>query len=302
MRRKTLSKVDIEKRKQNHNNLLNPLTIYIATDSHVLDTVDGNPDAEGATNGFTRYFYTAGQKMQNFVDDVNNDQPDLVLFLGDMVENAYTNSLDLFVSKWNQITPTVQKEITIGNHDMAGGQSIVNTDMADMLGYGDHSIIAGSKYNYTFVLSNDRHSVKFIAMDTNMDIDGIHKPITPQIITNDTMDFVKDEMLNSEQTHIILYAHGGAPDIDRHFDPDSRERLKVMFEEVKTQRPELNLIYIAGHKHPTKVESYPNFSQYAETYIIPSIVNYEIGKYVVAKFDSNAGIVFEEKEVIYPYP
>ena len=107
------------------------------------------------------------------------------------------------MGKWNEIT--VPKELTVGNHDMDGGKAAVaNTELADLLGYGDRPIIAGSKFNQSFYLENAYNKVKIISFDTNIDENG-HLPITIQPCKKPIRDWIKSEILNSETNNVLLF-------------------------------------------------------------------------------------------------
>lgn len=278
----------------------NPLIIFCATDSHVYAEVDGDAEHEDAILG-TRYFYTSGQKLQNFVDDVNQSRPDLTVFLGDIVENwSLTGSPELFMSKWDQIVS--KKELTIGNHDMAGGGgAIANTDMADLLGYGSASIVAGSKYNQSFYLDNGYNKIKVIMMDTNINADGNHVASTPQLLKQPVRDWVESEITNSTENNIIIFSHGNPYDNSAHFNADDAAAFKNMLDGLITSNPDLNIYCISGHNHGTTVKQIANLTN-IKAFIIPTVVDYIPGKYAIVYFSEQDGISFEVKDLRYPYP
>lgn len=279
----------------------NPLTLIWGSDSHVKASVDGDPGAEGS-QGATRKYYTAGQKLQNFVDDVNRINPDLVFFGGDMVNGTEIESKELFMSKWSQLDPIIRKELTIGNHDLPYLRTNDISDIEDTFGYGERSKIAGSKFNQSFVLSNQTNSVKVIIVDTNIDEDGTHYNMTEQKLKKPVRDWVESELLNSEQNHVILLSHAGVEDDYIHFNRDDAQAFKTMVENTLQQKPELKIYNIYGHRHQQSVYHDDRLGNMIESYSCPAIVDNEIGKYVEFTFSEENGLYYTEHEVIYPYP
>lgn len=280
----------------------NPIYIYWATDAHVYAEVDGNPEHENAKLG-DRYFYTVGQKLQNFVDDINTYKPDLVFFTGDMVEAwGLTGSPELFLIKWNQIE--VRKELIIGNHDMAiGGADIANTTMADMLGYGNNPIIAGSKYNYSFYLDNGFNKVKIISFDTNLDENGNHAAIAKQTVTQPVIDWIESELLNSQTNSVIMFSHANpGDDTEWHFQESGQLAFKQMIDNVAAQRPNLKMYCLAGHNHRQGINEYTRLGPNIRCFSISPIVDFEIGKYAIVSISQKYGLSIREVSLHYPYP
>lgn len=280
----------------------NPIVIYWATDSHTYALVDGNPAHENAIS-YNRYYYTSSQKLQNFVDDVNVSGADLAFFSGDMVEWWDGTSPQLFMSKWEQIS--IKKGLTLGNHDLGGGGAVnvANTDMADMYGYGDNPIIAGSKYNYSFYLDNGHNRVKVISFDTNLDDNGEHIITTVQTVKQPVLDWLQSEILNSDTDSVILFSHASPADWDIHFNPTDRENFKTMINNVVAQRPAVNIVSLAGHNHVQGIQEWDNLGLSNIRFITtPPVVDFVTGKYTIVTFSSITGVDFTEKDLRYPYP
>lgn len=276
-----------------------PLIIYWASDSHVKHEVDGDESAEGAV-AIGRYYYTAGQKLQNFVDDVNINRPDLVYVSGDMLEVWHPNSADIFMDKWTQIDPSIKKELTLGNHDLAGAPELANTTIADKFGYGNRPVVAGSKFNQSFYISNIDKSVKIISVDTNINDNGNHTVITAQLLKEPIRNWIKAELLNSTSEKVIICSHGGMADNSAHFNADDQLAFKLMIDEVAGQRPELEMYSIFGHNHRTTISEYATLGENIKCYSMPPAVNGLIGKYAVVII-ANDGLSFEIKDLTYPY-
>jgi hypothetical protein len=277
-----------------------PLKIFWATDAHVYASVDGNPNAPSAIGG-TRYFYTASQKLQYFVDDVNAVIPDLVYFSGDMIEEwKHIGSADLFMQKWNQISPNIRKELTIGNHDLAGFPQLANTEMADVFGYGGKPIIAGSKFNQSFYLDNGKNKVKVISFDSNIDEFGNHVVVTIQLMKQPIRDWIESEILNSTADIILICSHGGVADNSAHFSPSDQAAFKTMINNVVGIRPELKLYTFFGHNHILGVSEHKTLGKNIKAYSLPPVVDNSIGKYTVLSV-SKDGVEFEIKDLAYPY-
>lgn len=288
----------VKKRKQASDK---PLKIMFATDSHVKAPVDGNSEAIGAIGG-TRFFYTAGQKLQKFVDDVNDKKPDLVFCGGDMIEELNEGSEELFMTKWNQINSSIRKELTVGNHDLAWSPELTNTYIADAFGYGDRPIIAGSKFNQSFILSNGDNALKIISIDTNINENGEHKVVTAQMLKQPIRDWIESELLNSTEENIILFSHAGMEDDLYHFNADDAQDFKAMIDDIVLKRPELKVYSIYGHRHQTNVRSDNRLGESVKSYSIPAVVDTKIGKYVEITFYEKDGLTLREHELVYPYP
>lgn len=275
-----------------------PIVIVFGTDSHIKAPVDGKPDAEGAVGG-TRFYYTAGQKMQKFVDDVNQIKPDLVFFGGDMIEELGEGSEQLFMEKWNQIDPNIRKELTIGNHDLAWQPELANTYIADVFGYGERQIIAGSKFNQSFTLSNGDNSVKIISVDTNINENGEHEVVTAQYLKEPVRNWVKSELMTSEQENVIILSHGGMEDDKFHFNEADAIAFKEMIDDVLSERPTLKIYSFFGHNHNPNMGIRHRYDNPIISYSIPPIVDFDIGKYVVITFSEKDGISLELRELPY---
>lgn len=279
----------------------NPLKIFFAADAHIRADVDGNPNATGAIGG-TRYFYTAGQKMQNFVDDVNKSYPDLVYFGGDMIEEwENVGSADLFMQKWNQINSGIRKELTVGNHDLAWSPSLANTDMATKYGYGSRPIVAGSKYNQSFVLTNGKNTLRIIAVDTNIDENGNHQVVTAQTLKQPIRDWLESELLNSPEKNIVIFSHAGMEDDLYHFNETDAQAFKTMVDRVISQRPELKIYNIYGHRHQPDIVSDDRLGSSVKSYSIPAVVENEVGNYVEILFSEQDGLSLIKHNLVYPY-
>lgn len=278
----------------------NALRIYWGTDAHVVAEVDGKPNAEGAKAG-NRYYYTASQKLQNFINDINAAKPDLVYFGGDSVDEWESESVNLFLSKWNQIDPMIRKELTIGNHDLAWTPTLANSEIAQSLGYGNKPIIAGSKFNQSFTLSNGYNSVKIISVDTNMNETGTHQVITAQTVKETVRNWVKSELLNSGVNDVLIFSHGGMEDDMYHFNETDGLAFKEMITNVLAQRPLLKIYSIFGHNHNPVMTEYKRYDNPITSYSVPPIVDFETGKYAEISFSSKDGLKLVLKELKYPY-
>ena len=279
----------------------NAITIYLLSDIHILNSVDGNPSDPNSSIG-NRLFYTASQKLQNYVDIVNTESPDLAFCLGDMLEYwGDEGTPELFQSKWDQInTP---KGLVIGNHDLAfGGLAVVNTDMAEIFGYGDKSLIAGSKYNYSFYINKGDNSIKVITVDTNIDNDGLHFVGTVQKINLELRSWIEQEIINSTTNNIMIFSHASPFDNEYHFDIIDGTNFKNMITSITTQNPSKKIYMFSGHNHSSSLEEYNTDINGVKAYKIPPVVDFEVGQYVKVIFSEINGIKLIGSTLRYPYP
>ena len=64
------------------------------------------------------YFYTARKKLEQYVEHVNQQHPDVIINLGDIIDGInYRSSFDLFRQYWDMIDTNIKKSITEANHD-----------------------------------------------------------------------------------------------------------------------------------------------------------------------------------------
>lgn len=270
------------------------LRIFVASDLHLIASVDGDRNAPGAISG-NRYFYTAGAKMADFVTQVNAEEPDLVLFLGDLVDSYDQDSLDLFNAHWNSIKPAIQKELTIGNHDLAGG---TYNNLVDALGYSQRDEIAGSRFNQTFTITNGRSSAKVVMVDSNIGAGGSHTPMVQGEIQQAARDWIEVELSGAGESVALICSHHGPADKPDHFNAANAELFAGVARRVVAANPKIRLFSIYGHNHRAGSTS-PVLDRSIVSRSVPPVVDYYEGKYMVVYVYPNGSVEFELRRLKY---
>lgn len=96
----------------------NPIKVVQFSDTHVGD------------------FFTTDE-LQKVVDKINAQQPDLVLFTGDLIDNAsqYEGSIDEIATILSKISAKSGKYAVFGNHDYGGGAERFYEDLMESAGF-----------------------------------------------------------------------------------------------------------------------------------------------------------------------
>ena len=273
------------------------LTIYWATDAHMIAEVDNKPSAPGSFLA-NRLFYTASKKMEKFVARINADRPDLVLFTGDAVNRFDPASFQLFLRSWERIDPAIRKEAVIGNHDLADAPESAHHDLANMFGYGDRPAIAGSKFNQSFGLSGSQGAARILIVDTNMDEHGNHILTIPGLLKPEGLRFIEQELLQCPEQLCLLVSHHGMADNASHFDPADGLAFKEMIDSVKRRRPELVIVNLFGHNHRSGIREYTALGPNVKGYSIPPVVDNMIGYFAKVSI-TGIELHFELNELPY---
>src|SRR5690625_1947070 len=207
--------------RRNRNKANDGMSVYIITDSHLNDDASDDPSYPNLS-GPPMYFYTARQRIEEFVGTVNLDNPDLVLHLGDVVDGSAPNSsYDTFMGYWNTINSP--SYIAPGNHDAVSSRGLNAEDLsihdflAWKLKYEGRPIIGHSKFNESFSIVKNNVSVKFINLDTNIDpIDGSYTSPTQVKLPDETIEWLEGEIANSVENDIVMFSHKGGSFFDEH--------------------------------------------------------------------------------------
>lgn len=96
----------------------NPITVVQFSDTHVGD------------------FFTT-EDLKKVVDKINEQQADLVLFTGDLMDNAaeYDGSIDEIATILSKIKATNGKYVVFGNRDYGGGAERFYEDLMESAGF-----------------------------------------------------------------------------------------------------------------------------------------------------------------------
>lgn len=131
--------------------------------------------------------------MPEFVERVNADKPDLVIHTGDLIE-ADPAAFPLFMNYWNQIDPTIPKALTIGNHDL---DKMSMQQIADETGYGTEALIAGSRFNQTFVVNG----IRIIMYDST------NNALYAGKCDQEGQDWISGILTTCEESQAIIFTH-----------------------------------------------------------------------------------------------
>lgn len=271
--------------------LVGAVRIYWVTDLHFKASVDGDPDAEGAIGSGVRHYYSVSQKLDQFVADVNADQPDLAICTGDIIDDA--DDFDMFTERWDRITVT--KELTIGNHDLV----IPYNTVVQRLGYEDRPDVAGSKFQRSFTITNGRFGVRVIVLDSNIDSSGNHASIfnTAGLVYPDAYDWITSELQEADERVVLMFMHHGPH--DGHW----RDMARIALDQAiqAGRRPGQTVYCLFGHHHiDTSVKSLSGMS--VPGVRSPCLVDYNPGRYVVLYVLPDGRLAWRTNEVKFGLP
>lgn len=244
-------------------------SITFLSDSHINSSA---VDDEAYPNASSppMYFYTAREKLQQFINQSNIMLPDVAIHLGDIIDgpNADT-SFEMGMQYWNMLDSNISKHISPGNHDAPGwGMETV----AQTLGYGSREIVAGSKFNESFALSSKGIYIRFIGYDSNLALDGSYQGASKTYMSDTLMAWIESELLNSPEDLIFIYTHRASAS---YIQEPGWTNFKNMLESVVRQRPELNINIVYGHSHVPSIIKYTylNVGKVVPMYNISALVD-----------------------------
>lgn len=243
MRRRIVTRPMLDKRLATE-----ALRIYWTSDIHVRGDIDNNPAGTGAIDG-PRLYYAASQKIDGFVAAVNADLPDLAVCTGDIIDRDNLNGdYAIFTSRWNTIDGDVQKEVVPGNHDMVVGYDTI----LPILGYDAKDVVAGSRFNQAFSISNAYLSARVLMVDTNMADDGTHGVLMAGKLPPDVQTWITGELAACTDDVLLIFSHHGPHDYGKDptmFDATDAAEIKAIVEAAVTANPALKVWWFFGHDH-----------------------------------------------------
>ena len=283
----------------------NLFKISIISDMHVIKEADRD---ESFPSIGRRIFYTPMTKIRQFVESVNNDtvKPDLILNLGDVINGDtgldYDGAFDMFMGEWNKIDSSIPKAITVGNHDYTStipsevnGQSR-HDYIAEKLGYGSNPYIDLCKTQESFSVSGKSLDVRVINFDTNR-IENGGFTSAGEFVREETMNWIESELLNCEETTIIIMTHKYRP----YMDEVQVLKFEQMIADVQEVREDLEIFLFTGHSHVlTIVENYPVLGDF-RIFNVPAIVD-NLKSYSADFYLQSKGHLDHNKRVIWTYP
>jgi len=224
----------------------NTLKFAVITDPHYLYDPEDDPEHEDATQG-SRLFWKSGGKLDHFVERINSMSDDLkcVIGLGDMIDSYNSeNDTSGFFDRWDNIQ--IPKEMTIGNHDVAGIDDI--SDLESGFGYESRDKNAGSRFNQSLSIDNDFISAKIILVDTTINHEGEHNARIYGYMSESVRGWVESEIDNSNADIFFVGLHHGPHDYtlngSDYFDEDDAKAYESM-----VQNRDERIITLHGHNH-----------------------------------------------------
>ena len=150
----------------------NPITVVQFSDTHVGD------------------FFTT-EDLKKVVDKINEQQADLVLFTGDLMDNAaeYDGSIDEIATILSKIKATNGKYAVFGNRDYGGGAERFYEDLMESAGFE--------------VLVNSSRTLE--VKGTTISLFGADDALIGYYNSNKTMQGISNDHLNL----LLIHSHGG---------------------------------------------------------------------------------------------
>ena len=284
-------------------NLEGAIKIMWITDTHIDAGVDGDAEAEGACSEFSesgvgpRCYYTGRGKLAYFVDQVNEEKPDMAIHTGDAIDGAHSDDdFQLFIDEWDRIDSSITKDFCRGNHDK-------NPNLISMLGYDNRDVNAGSVFNQSYSLGNEYFDIKIITINTHLQEDEEAGYIgrTQGRTYPYLVEWVKSEIEQASEDTILIFSHAGAHQPDAYFwDKHSFDFRDMVYETGK----KVHMLF--GHRHSgiTDYNRYKTMkgldSSQLVGHTIPTAVNQgEKSNYGVIYVTQNGDVVVELKDLLY---
>lgn len=266
--------------------------IFLVNDMHFREGTDGNPLAEGATNGLDRYYYASPNLLRNFVEIVNNEKPDFVMALGDMCD--IPSDWNLFNKIWNSIDDLIPRGVTIGNHDL-DVQSF--DDILTILRYDGKKENAGSKFNQTYVINKKGFAIRIIVIDAtfnNSDLHGSHYDAVR--VHSDAVSWMGNILNTCKEDYVFICSHVGVH--ESHFNPDQRTQIKNLVDGILLNKPNLKVTWLFGHHHVLELTPYTNLGDRHLGYLLPALILNESGRFTELTISPN-GYTLNKRDLVY---
>jgi len=267
------------------------LKIMIVTDIHLKADVEDDPEAEGAINeSLHRYYYSAPNLMDQFIADVNSENPDVVICLGDMCD------LPEYFTRWNglwdSINPGIKKYIVPGNHDL---DELSFTELTEVLGYDADPVVAGSPFNKVIQLNDN---VLLILCDVTFNYLDVHvNAYTSMSMHSTAPAWIESTLANYNQNTVIIAAHC-APAV-AEFNQTQAAILFDIIDDATAARPDLNVTWICGHDHMEALRVDTTTHANSVTLTMPAMILYENGRY--ATMLANETISYTQQFLDYEF-
>jgi len=267
-------------------------SLMIVTDIHLKNGVEDDPEAPGAINeSLNRYFYSAFEELEKYVTDVNTNQPDLALCLGDMCDSP--NDFTRWNQIWGAINSGIKKEIVPGNHDL---DDLTFAQLLTTIGYDSRPIVAGSQFNQTFALGSN---TRMILLDSTFDSGDTHSnSYTDRHIHSTAPAWIQTTLENTTENNVIIGMHVGPHLVE--FNQTQAADIYSRIDTVKATRPDLNVTFICGHEHREVIEENTTAHANSLGLTMGALIYYENGRYNTLTIDQVSETI-DYDTIIYDY-
>lgn len=285
----------------------NALRIAWMTDSHAWSVVDNQPEHPNATLG-SRYFFTVGDKIEQFVSQVNADAPHFVMHTGDMVESG--REFEFFLTKWGALSPGLPQAVVPGNHDFAfsppGGTTRHDTIAGDM-GYAGNPLVAGSKFNKAYDLAGNGVTARLLMLDTNISqTTGLHVAGNVGFMSDAMLTWIAGQLAASPANLILLASHHGPhmwTGTPGYFDPTDAIALRDIVDAEVAARPARKIMYLFGHHHiQSAVMRWSTLGTNLPGLLAPATVELNPASYINLLINAKGEVGWEMRSTQYPNP
>ena len=267
------------------------IRIMVVTDVHMRAGVEDLPEAEGAINvSLSRYYYASPNLMEQFVAEVNLQNPDVVICLGDMCD------LPEYYVRWNEIwgsiNPGIKKYIVPGNHDL---EDLTFSQLLTTLGMENDPVVAGSQFNKVIELNDN---ALLILCDVTFDLSDNHVNIYQNMRMHSTAPaWIETTLANYTQNNVIIALHT-APQTDSYLIAQ-RDQLYAIIDAAKVVNPALNVTWICGHEHLEALQIDGTSHANSTAIIMPAMILWENGRYV--SMTVNTGVAYNQYFIDYEF-
>jgi len=267
------------------------IRMMIVTDIHLKAGVEDLPEAEGAINvGLSRYYYASPNLMEQFVAEVNLQNPDVVLCLGDMCDMP--EDFVRWNELWGAINPGIKKYIVPGNHDL---DVLTFNQLLTTLGMENEPIVAGSQFNKVVKLNDN---AILILADVTFDASDNHTTAYMNMRMHSTGPaWIETTLANYSQNNVIIALHC-APQVSEYFQTQSSQ-LYAIIDAAKLARPELNVTWICGHYHVEALQIDDTTHANSTALIMPAMILWENGRYV--SMTVNVDVSYNQSFIDYEF-
>ena len=263
------------------------------SDEHVKANVE-EPEDEGSGDGLKSY-YTSPHKLRKFVDDTNEKNPDWVVSTGDIINGSPGGVED--VNYYLDIVNNINTEMdyAVGNHDI---DKLTRDELANLVGYGEHTKNADSKFNFTFTKKeNSKYPIRIIM------IDSTHGSTAYAGQCNEnTRNWIESILNSCEEKYVLMFMHQQPHRYwtDSFVESDAYDLSDLVENYVDSRN--LNVSCFFGHRHGNaEVWTHNNLGSHFLGYMCTALSDWEENWWWECQLRRDGRINFIAHNVSYPY-